>query len=276
MSRYYPPDYYSVSASPEAVGRNLGKALIRRLRDSYAAFGDGAAGRRLYSRFPNPALSLLARAGLSRRSRILDVGCGAGVLLHTLREAGAETTLGIDPYLAADIEYKNGLRIRKATIEVVEGQWELVMFHHSFEHLAEPRETLRQVKRLLAPGASCLLRLPLASSYAWRRYREHWVQLDAPRHFYLHSRESLRRLAEEAGFTIAEFVYDSTEFQFWGSEQYAKGIPLSSPASYAKSPTRSLFSPVDIAYFRRRARELNQEGQGDQAAFFLRRGSSPP
>jgi hypothetical protein len=76
-------------------------------------------------------------------------------------------------------------------------------------------------------------------------------------------------LASRSGFTITDVRYDSSAFQFWGSEQYLRGIPLRSPRSYAENPGRSIFSPKQIADFERRARELNEAGQGDQAGFFL-------
>ena len=66
------------------------------------------------------------------------------------------------------------------------------MFHHSFEHLPDPIETLERVYRLMPSGGNCLIRIPLVSSEAWKKYGPHWVQLDAPRHFFLYSIESLK------------------------------------------------------------------------------------
>jgi hypothetical protein len=99
------------------------------------------------------------------------------------------------------------------------------------------------------------------------------VQLDAPRHLYLHSTDSLKRLAAAAGFECEAVRYDSTAFQFWGSEQYVKNVPLHSPMSYCINPKESLFSKEDIEKFRVRAEELNSKDLGDQAAFYLRKDS---
>lgn len=44
----------------------------------------------------------------------------------------------------------------------------------------------------------CLLRLLIVPSQAWREYGVHWVQLDEPRHLYLHSVDSLRAVAANA------------------------------------------------------------------------------
>jgi hypothetical protein len=76
-------------------------------------------------------------------------------------------------------------------------------------------------------------------------------------------------LAEKAGMKAADVVYDSTEFQFWGSEQYLRNIPLCSARSYGNNPAKSLFTRSDIRQFRKQAKRLNFEKQGDQAAFYV-------
>jgi predicted SAM-dependent methyltransferase len=145
------------------------------------------------------------------------------------------------------------------------------MFHHAFEHVPDPLETLVSTARLLVPGGICLIRIPIGGSYAWEHYRTNWVQLDAPRHYFLHTVDSMRLLASRSGLLLDQVIYDSTEFQFWGSEQYQRDIPLYSPQSYKQNPQHSIFTPEQIATFHHQAEELNQQGRGDQAAFYLRK-----
>ena len=115
----------------------------------------------------------------------------------------------------------------------------------------------------------CLIRIPLVSSEAWKKYGTHWVQLDAPRHFFLYSIESLKVLAGKTNFKIKEIVYDSTEFQFWGSEQNLKGIPLMAENSHGRNPDKSDFSQEEIKNYKKMAKKLNREGLGDQVAVYL-------
>lgn len=73
---------------------------------------------------------------------------------------------------------------------------------------------------LLCQLACCgFRRLNGVDSHAWNHYREHWFQLDAPRHFYLHSLRSMQILCEKSDLRIDRVVYDSRESQFWASEQ---------------------------------------------------------
>ena len=268
LPSYYPDDdYYSYDKIQSSTG--IKKFLITK-RDLYAATGSGLIGKLLHQFMPHSKIHTLQKAGVNKNSRILDVGCGAGHLLHSLQEAGFNNLLGIDPFNAEDIHYDNGLNIEKKSIhDMQQGDWDLIMFHHSFEHVADQVETLSKAASLLKSGGTCLVRVPTASSWAWKHYGVNWVQLDAPRHLFLHSIDSMKLLSEKVGLKMKEVVYDSFAFQLWGSEQYLKDIPLNDERSYAVNPDKSLFSKDDIAAFEKRSVELNQQQQGDQAAFYL-------
>ena len=104
----------------------------------------------------------------------------------------------------------------------------------------------------------------------WRHYRENWVQLDAPRHFFLHSVQSLERLAQSTGFELVNVIYDSTEFQFGCSEMYLKGLALRpNAAGSTQNSYLSYFSEDDMISFQAMAKDLNRKNDGDQACFVL-------
>ena len=270
MSKYYPAGYHSFA--PIAARKGF-RRLAAKLRDGYALSGRGGVGKLLSRHFPpDAALASLSPLDLNHSTRILDVGCGTGMLLGTLGDLGFRSLLGVDPFLAADVERGN-VKLLKKTIHEVVGEFDLIMFHHSFEHLADPGESLKAARLLLSPRGHCLIRMPTVSSYAWRHYGMNWVQLDAPRHFHVHSVDSVRILADGAGFDLSSLVYDSTAFQFWASEQYARDIPLYDPRSYAVAARSSIFSKQQIAVFEQRAAELNAAELGDQAVFYLRKRS---
>jgi hypothetical protein len=116
-----------------------------------------------------------------------------------------------------------------------------------------------------------LIRIPTVSSYAWKYYKSNWVQIDAPRHFFLHSIKSIELLASEIDLRPVDIIYDSDAFQFWGSEQYLRGIHLYSERSLLKGQSKSIFSASEIDTFTKKAEDLNKHKQGDQAAFYLRK-----
>ena len=62
-----------------------------------------------------------------------------------------------------------------------------------------------------------VIRIPIAGTHAWQTYGVDWVQLDAPRHLFLHTEDGMRSLAAGAGLQVTAVVHDSTAMQFWGS-----------------------------------------------------------
>jgi SAM-dependent methyltransferase len=270
LPSYYPDsDYYSYDEIQSPTG--LKKMLVT-TRDRYAATGECLLGKVIHQFMPHSKIHTLQKTGVTTDSRILDVGCGAGHLLHSLQEAGFTHLLGVDPFNADTIQYDNGLTIEKKSIhDVQQGDWDVIMFHHSFEHVFDQQETLLKAASLLKSGGVCLVRVPTVSSWAWKHYGVKWVQLDAPRHLFLHSLDSMGLLAKKVGLAMDDVVYDSFAFQLWGSEQYLKGVALNDETSYAVNPDKSVFSKQDIAAFDKRSIELNKENQGDQAVFYLRK-----
>lgn len=275
LPSYYPDDnYYSYDKIESSSG--LKKILVTK-RDRYAATGQCWIGKMIHQFLPHSKLHSLQKIGVTTDSRILDVGCGAGHLLHSLQEIGFNQLLGVDPFNAEDIHYENGLVIEKKSLHEVEHDgWDLIMFHHSFEHVFDQQKTLEKAASLLKPGGVCLVRVPTSSSWAWKHYGVYWVQLDAPRHLFLHSVNSIELLANKVGLQMEEVVYDSFAFQLWGSEQYMNGVALNDATSYAINPEKSAFSKQDIAEFDKRSIVLNSENQGDQAAFYLRKPPRKP
>ena len=201
--------------------------------------------------------------------KILDVGSGAGELLIYLRTLGYRHLVGVDPYLTKDLTYPNGVVVYASEIGDVQGRFDFIMFHHSFEHISDPHTVFDALPGKLVSGGSVLIRIPVVPSEAWEEYGVDWVQLDAPRHLYLYSRKSLELLARAHGFKVTRVVFDSTAAQFWGSEQYRQDIPLLDPRSHRIDPDGSIFSITDMRSFEERAVRANIMETGDQACFLL-------
>lgn len=273
LAAYYPPSYYSFHAAHEGPL----KRFLKRLRASHALGRRSFLGGILAARYgPPPYVAWVKAAGIGPSDAILDVGSGTGRLLVDMSLAGFENVTGVDPYIAHDIAYPRGVRVLKRTLAELDGRYRFIMFHHTFEHLPDPAGTLGAASRLAERDGTVLLRIPVAGCFAWRRYGVNWVQLDAPRHLFLHTERSIRFLARETGFEVAQVRWDSTAFQFWGSEQIARGIPLDDPRSYFRDPKRSIFTPRQILEFESEARALNENGAGDSACFYLRPARDAP
>lgn len=262
LDRYYPPEYHSL-LEVDVVQDNPIVAWLKRRRASHLLHGSDVLGKLVAARFGIPEYyAWLQKCRVRLDYSILDVGSGMGRLLCALRREGFRDLTGADPFIAEDTTYANGVRLLKRELEQVKGSYDWIYLHHSFEHMPDPQAVLHQLYRLLKPDRFVFMRIPVGNCHAWKEYGEHWVQLDAPRHFFLHTEKSVRMLAEAAGFRLEAVDYDSTDFQFWMSEQYARDIHLG-------GFTNVLFNETQLAEFRTRAEELNRRGEGDQACFYL-------
>jgi SAM-dependent methyltransferase len=265
-------DYYSFNKVKSV--RNRLTRYFRIKRNKYLLFNKGRLGKLINNFFPHPGDSIfnvLKNIQLKKDYKTLDVGCGTGALLYYLKELGFKDLTGIDPYLAEEIISEH-LKICKMSIQEIPDQtkFDLIIFNHSFEHLQYPHETISKLSKILSDNGLCIIRMPVKTDYIWNLYGVNWVQIDAPRHFYIHTSKSFQILIDKSGLKIDEVVYDSSEFQFYASEQIKKGIPLLSKRSHLINPYRSIFTREEIQEYRNRAHELNKENQGDQAIFFVK------
>lgn len=191
-AKYYSGTYHSPNQSTPKVSTL--KNRVRSAASRLAFKTQLTLNKRLLKSTAHPTAifySLPSKTRLTLNSRILEVGCGRGELLWWLHSMGFSNLLGIDPYVPE--RQKCAVEIqRKPISELSEQQlFDLIIFDHSFEHIKHEAETLDEVRRLLSKTGTCLIRLPMKSEFIWRKYGVNWVQIDAPRHFFVHTQRSL-------------------------------------------------------------------------------------
>ena len=262
LSQYYPSGYYSLSSGRE----NSLKTWLRTQRalQGIGQFNPIGAVATLFFGVPYfvPWLKQASQqANISLSSAILDVGCGSGTLLHHLKSCGYSNLTGVDPFLA-ESKSEHGLYLLKKELTKLEKSFDWIMFHHSLEHMSNPLEILTNTNHLLTTDGICLVRIPVAGTWAWQTYGSQWVQLDAPRHLFIPSLEGMKQLVQQANLDIQDIQFDSDRFQFVGSENIRQG---------KRFYDNSYFTAQQLREFDRKAKQLNNECNGDQACFWLRK-----
>jgi SAM-dependent methyltransferase len=266
MAKYYPPGYYSLQAHGAL------KTLVRRRWSRHAYGKKNLVGWFVsYAFFPHRPMLAFRRVNPPKTAQILDVGCGRGYLLQDLAALGFRNLTGADPFVERDLAYESGVKVFKRSLAEMNGQFDLIMLHHSFEHMDEPATVMQNVAAKLAPNGQVILGIPVASSYAWKHYGVNWVNLDAPRHFYLHTLSSIELLAGQVGLEIQNIVHEGNDEQFWGSEQFARDIPSNDARSIGSSALRRFSHWNTILACRAKANELNAKQQGDLVCFHLQK-----
>lgn len=268
LSKHYPENYFTYQQTVE----NKLKSLFNRFRDRAAIGESNFMGNFLLKFFGEPTyIKRFKLINIGFNDKILDVGCGKGILLYKMKQSGFSNVLGVDPFIKETIQYKNSLKIIKGDLSDIKEKFDLIMFNHSLEHMRNQFEIIKQAHMLLNNKKYLLIRIPVCDSFAFKHYKENWCSLDAPRHLFLHTKKSIQLLADKSGFQIIKISYDSRSWQFWGSEQYSKDISLSAENSYYVNPKQSIFSTDDVKRFERETLRLNEIGEGDQAEFYLKK-----
>jgi SAM-dependent methyltransferase len=164
---------------------------------------DEASWNRLMAGNFREAADCLRRArGAAGPGRLLDVGCGFGGFVRTMRARGWDAE-GIDPSPATvAAAARGGLPVRLGTLEEAEGRYDAVTLFYVLEHLPDPSAALRRLFGLLAPGGTLLLRVPHTAPIVrvLRPFGLDGTLLDPPFHLYDFPPAVLCDMLREAGF----------------------------------------------------------------------------
>lgn len=98
---------------------------------------------------PRPAYEIIS--GLcTKNDAILDVESGNGYLLNIMKEVGYTNLTGGDLYLNASKVDDDILLIKGDLTSVIgKEKYDLIMFHHSLEHMSNQFGIFRGIKALL-------------------------------------------------------------------------------------------------------------------------------
>jgi SAM-dependent methyltransferase len=138
---------------------------------------------------------------------LLEVGCGSGMYLDLMRALGWSRVVGVDINARAIQQARDELGIeaycgnlRDAHLEA--SSFDAVSLSHTLEHVPEPVEFLREVNRLMKPGARLAVIVPNMESRGAKHFGAHWYHLDSPRHMVNFHRRSLSAALARAGFQL--------------------------------------------------------------------------
>ncbi len=185
------------------------------LRDAYREMVDHAyleeeVGRRTTANRLLDLVDTIVPGREPRARRLLDVGCGHGLLLDEARRRGYEAEgIELSASAAAHACDRLGLSITEIPLEELgaeeDGRWDVVVLADVLEHLGDPAGALVRCEALLAPGGALLLVTPDPSSAVARLAGARWWGY-LPAHTVLLPRRLLRELVASTGLVIARDV----------------------------------------------------------------------
>lgn len=153
---------------------------------------------------------------------VLEIGCGHGWMLATFRKRGW-TVVGLErtDESARHAREVLGLDVRVGDVDVLgaDSQFDLIIMNQVLEHLADPMRRLQAASRLLRPGGWLIVGVPNLDSWQFRYSREHWVQLDIPRHLGHFTPAALDGALQRAGLRAESIRYPNLEYDPFGWAQ---------------------------------------------------------
>ena len=131
--------------------------------------------------------------------RVLDIGCGRGLLLSAFQAIGFEITGLERTKLPLTEHVSDHVHIGDiADDPVASKQYDLIVIWHVLEHLEKTNYMLSQCKEVLTQDGILAIAVPNFSSLQRRLFGRHWFHLDVPRHVtHLDSRWLLNALQAE-------------------------------------------------------------------------------
>ena len=207
--------------------------------------------------------NLTSKGIMTKNSSILDVGCGDGKFLSILKKG---YDFSIDLFIDDENKQK-GITILKTSLEDFKPKkkYDVIISNHALEHMDNQLKNLKCFKNLVKKDGIIVIRIPIKTKPVWDKYGVNWFQIDAPRHFFLHTVESFKILCDKSNLVIENMIFDSEDYIFINCEKYLRNISVRD-----KEWDTIEFDNETIKQLRNEIRILNKNNESDQAIFLLK------
>lgn len=148
--------------------------------------------------------TIIDETGL-RTGRTLDLGCGTGEFLATMKAAGWDA-VGVEP---DDGARRQAERITGSTIHSVGdflaltvARFDVVTLWHVLEHVHDPHGYLAKLHEVLRPDGFLYIACPNCDCLDADHFGAGWAAYDVPRHLWHFTPDTMGRILDQHGFRI--------------------------------------------------------------------------
>lgn len=149
-------------------------------------------------------------AHLPQGARILEIGCGEGLLMAVLIEAGFSVE-GIEPsVIASERGRSKGLVIHTGYFPeaMPGGRFDAIVASQVLEHMCNPGEVLSRIRSIVPQGYLLLVQTNF-KGFLPRFYKERWYAWVPDQHYWHFTPKGVFRLAKNSGFEFVTCEFSS-------------------------------------------------------------------
>jgi len=135
--------------------------------------------------------------------RLLDIGCNEGRGLAIYAQNGF-TVEGLELNdMAAAVARRKGFAVHSTTLDqfAPDALFDVAVLSNVLEHSLDPRQMLRDVRRILKPGGQVWISCPNHQSWLRSFFGKYWINWHVPFHIVHFSSQTLERTLTQTGFT---------------------------------------------------------------------------
>ena len=156
----------------------------------------------------------------SKDTNLLEIGCASGYFLFSVMEH-VKSVMGVE--LTTDfVQYARGrgLDVKESLDEVPDNSCDLIFMFHVLEHIDDPINFLKEVKKKLSQNGKLIIEVPnvddiLVSVYKIKNHLDFYWEIA---HNYYFSKTTLGKVIESAGYQYEIFPlqrYDLSNHMNW-------------------------------------------------------------
>lgn len=202
-SKYYPFKYYGIKFNNKFVGMLLNlviNASVKIKEGVILKYFNNVGGEKL---------------------KILDIGCGNGEFLSKISNTKFEKfgiEINAEGYELCKEKHMTVFNKELKDVQFQDEFFDIVTLWHVIEHLENPIETVKLIKKILKKDGILVLATPNTDSFGFKYGKNFWFHLDSPRHLMLFNNKSLNYFFKSAGFKVVNkknLFYDYPLDLFW-------------------------------------------------------------
>ena len=224
--------------------------------ENYISHSDTSKGfiNKLYHKVRKRTLiqkkNLIIKSTGKNTGQILDLGCGTGAFLATMKHGNWICT-GIDPDETARKKAQElyGLQVMKEDelYNFPSETFDAITLWHVLEHVHDLHLYIQQLRKILARDGKLFIAVPNYTCGDEKIYNQYWAAYDVPRHLYHFSPKAMEQLMDKHGLKIEKMKpmwYDSIYVSML-SEQYKTGTqhPVRALINGTVSNVEAIFNP---------------------------------